>query len=86
MRALRPRILKGVRFALFLALAHLRRRPLQTALALGGVGVGVAVLLAALSLANGFTSGLVRATLKATLTWSSFAWGRGFPLCLPILR
>ncbi len=54
-----------MRFALFLALAHLRRRPLQTALALLGVGVGVAVLLAALSLTNGFVSGLVRATLKA---------------------
>ncbi|WP_117237549.1 ABC transporter permease [Thermus sediminis] len=54
-----------MRFALFLALAHLRRRPLQTGLALLGIGVGVAVLLAALSLVNGFTSGLVRATLKA---------------------
>ncbi|TBH17486.1 FtsX-like permease family protein [Thermus thermamylovorans] len=54
-----------MRFALFLALAHLRRRPLQTGLALLGVGVGVAVLLAALSLTNGFTGGLVRATLKA---------------------
>ncbi|WP_038048074.1 ABC transporter permease [Thermus caliditerrae] len=54
-----------MRFALFLALAHLRRRPFQTALALLGVGVGVAVLLAALSLTNGFVSGLVRATLKA---------------------
>lgn len=54
-----------MRFALFLALAHLRRRPLQTALALLGVGVGVAVLLTALSLTNGFVSGLVRATLKA---------------------
>jgi len=54
-----------VRFAFFLALAHLRRRPLQTGLALLGVGVGVAVLLTALSLTNGFVSGLVRATLKA---------------------
>ncbi len=54
-----------VRLALFLALAHIRRRPLQSALALLGVGVGVAVLLVALALANGFTEGLVRATLKA---------------------
>ncbi|MGC8876291.1 ABC transporter permease [Thermus sp.] len=68
-----------MRFALFLALAHLRRRPLQTALALGGVGVGVAVLLAALSLANGFTSGLVRATLKAYPHLVLFRLGEGLP-------
>ncbi|WP_337844869.1 FtsX-like permease family protein [Thermus sp.] len=54
-----------MRFALFLALAHIRRRPLQSGLALLGVGVGVAVLLLALSLTNGFVDGLVRATLKA---------------------
>ncbi|GGN06735.1 ABC transporter permease [Thermus composti] len=54
-----------MRFALFLAWAHLRRRPLQSGLALSGVGVGVAVLLVALSLTNGFVDGLVRATLKA---------------------
>jgi len=54
-----------VRFALFLAWAHIWRRPLQSALAVLGVGVGVGVLLVALSLANGFMDGLVRATLKA---------------------
>ena len=54
-----------MRFALFLAWAHIWRRPLQSALAVLGVGVGVGVLLVALSLANGFMDGLVRATLKA---------------------
>ncbi len=54
-----------MRFALFLVLAHLRRRPLETLLSLLGVGVGVAVLLVALALTNGFVDGLVRATLKA---------------------
>ncbi|MCS6867119.1 MAG: FtsX-like permease family protein [Thermus sp.] len=68
-----------MRFALFLALAHLRRRPLQTALALLGVGVGVAVLLAALSLTNGFVSGLVRATLKAYPHLVLFSLGQDLP-------
>lgn len=54
-----------MRFALFLAWAQIWRRPLQSALAVLGVGVGVGVLLVALSLANGFMDGLVRATLKA---------------------
>jgi lipoprotein-releasing system permease protein len=68
-----------VRFALFLALAHLKRRPLQTGLALLGIGVGVAVLLAALSLTNGFTDGLVRATLKAYPHLVLFSFGEELP-------
>ncbi|WP_022798316.1 FtsX-like permease family protein [Thermus islandicus] len=68
-----------MRFALFLALAHLKRRPLQTALALLGIGVGVAVLLAALSLTNGFTSGLVKATLKAYPHLVLFRLGEELP-------
>lgn len=68
-----------MRFALFLALAHLKRRPLQTGLALLGIGVGVAVLLAALSLTNGFTDGLVRATLKAYPHLVLFSFGEELP-------
>ncbi|KHG65339.1 ABC transporter permease [Thermus sp. 2.9] len=69
-----------MRFALFLAWAHLTRRPLQTSLALLGVGVGVAVLLAALSLTNGFVSGLVRATLKAYPHLVLFSFTEDLPL------
>ena len=51
---------------LYLALAHVRRRGLQTALTLGGVAVGVAVLIVALSLTNGFIDELLDSTLRAT--------------------
>lgn len=54
-----------MRFALFLALRYLLRRRTQSLIGLLGIGVGVAVLLTALSLANGFTTGLIRASLKA---------------------
>lgn len=51
---------------LYLALAHVRRRGLQTTLTLGGVAVGVAVLIVALSLTNGFIDELLSSTLRAT--------------------
>ncbi|MDR9391475.1 MAG: FtsX-like permease family protein [Trueperaceae bacterium] len=51
---------------LYLALAHVRRRGLQTTLTLGGVAVGVAVLITALSLTNGFIDELLSSTLRAT--------------------
>lgn len=51
---------------LFLALAHVRRRLLQSALTIGGVAVGVGVLILALSLTNGFVDELLRSTLRAT--------------------
>lgn len=51
---------------LFLALRHIRRRPLQSGLTIAGVAVGVMVLITALSLTNGFIDELVRSTLTAT--------------------
>lgn len=51
---------------LYLALAHVRRRGLQTTLTVGGVAVGVAVLITALSLTNGFIDELLSSTLRAT--------------------
>lgn len=51
---------------LYLALAHVRRRVLQTVLTVGGVAVGVAVLILALSLTNGFIDELLESTLRAT--------------------
>jgi lipoprotein-releasing system permease protein len=54
------------RFVLFLALRHVRRRPLQSSLTIAGVAVGVMVLITALSLTNGFIDELVRSTLQAT--------------------
>ncbi|MEX2540435.1 MAG: FtsX-like permease family protein [Trueperaceae bacterium] len=54
------------RFVLFLALRHVRRRPLQSSLTVAGVAVGVMVLITALSLTNGFIDELVRSTLQAT--------------------
>jgi len=51
---------------LYLALAHVRRRVLQSTLTIGGVAVGVAVLILALSLTNGFIDELLSSTLRAT--------------------
>lgn len=49
-----------------LACAHLRRRRTQNLLTVLGIAVGVMVLIAALSLTNGFTRALVDATLRAS--------------------
>jgi len=54
-----------VRFAWFLALKHLTFRKTQSLITVLGVAAGVAVLTTALSLTNGFTTGLVEATLRA---------------------
>ena len=53
-------------FPLFIALKHIRKRALQSALTVLGVAVGVMVLVTALSLTNGFISELIRSTLRAT--------------------
>ncbi len=55
-----------MRFALFLAVKGIRHRRLQSLAAVLGVAAGVAVVTTALSLTNGFTEELIRATLKAT--------------------
>ncbi len=54
-----------MRFAWFLALKHLTFRKTQSLITILGVAAGVAVLTTALSLTNGFTAGLVAATLRA---------------------
>ncbi|WP_293179947.1 FtsX-like permease family protein, partial [Oceanithermus sp.] len=54
-----------MRFAWFLALKHLRYRKTQSLITVLGVAAGVAVLTTALSLTNGFTQGLIDATLRA---------------------
>ncbi|WP_293912320.1 FtsX-like permease family protein [Deinococcus sp.] len=51
---------------LTLARAHLRRRRTQNLSTVLGIAVGVMVLIAALSLTNGFTGALVQATLRAS--------------------
>jgi len=51
---------------LYLALAHVRKRVLQSTLTVLGVAVGVAVLILALSLTNGFIDELLESTLRAT--------------------
>ena len=56
----------SVPFPLFIALKHIRKRALQSALTVLGVAVGVMVLVTALSLTNGFISELIRSTLRAT--------------------
>lgn len=53
-------------FAWTLARAHLARRRTQNLLTVLGIAVGVMVLIAALSLTNGFTRALVDATLRAS--------------------
>ncbi len=55
-----------MRFALFLAFKHVKKRRWQSLAAILGVAGGVAVIVTALSLTNGFSRELVRATLKAT--------------------
>jgi len=55
-----------VRFALLLALKGIRHRKLQSLVAILGVAAGVAVVTTALSLTNGFSAELIRATLKAS--------------------
>lgn len=50
----------------FLACRHVRARGLQSGLTVAGVAVGVAVLLVALSLTNGFVDELIASTLRAT--------------------
>ncbi len=61
-------------FIPFLAIRHIRRRPLQSTLTVLGVAVGVMVLVTALSLTNGFIDELISSTLRATphVTLSSF--------------
>jgi len=54
-----------VRFAWFLAQKHLRFRKTQSLITVLGVAAGVMVLTTALSLTNGFTQGLIDATLRA---------------------
>lgn len=58
----------------FLALRHIRRRLLQSILTMLGVMIGVAALIIALSLTNGFVDELISSTLKATphITLNSF--------------
>lgn len=58
-----------------LARAHLSRRRTQNVLTILGIAVGVMVLIAALSLTNGFTGSLIDATLRASphLSITSFA-------------
>lgn len=58
-----------------LARAHLTRRKLQNTLTVLGIAVGVMVLIAALSLTNGFTRALIDATLRASphLSITSYA-------------
>lgn len=59
---------------IFLALRHIRRRLLQSILTMLGVMIGVAALIIALSLTNGFVDELISSTLKATphITLNSF--------------
>ncbi len=59
---------------LTIALAHLRHRRTQNVITVLGVAVGVMVLIAALSLTNGFSRALVDATLRATPQLSLTAW------------
>ncbi len=54
-----------MRFAWFLARKHLRFRKTQSLITVLGVAAGVMVLTTALSLTNGFTQGLINATLRA---------------------
>lgn len=65
----------------YLAWRHVRRRGLQSALTVTGVAIGVAVLIIALSLTNGFIDELVTSTLRATpmLTLQSYLPGETLP-------
>ena len=61
-----PLVDRMARLVPFLARRHVRARGLQSGLTVAGVAVGVAVLLVALSLTNGFVDELVSSTLRAT--------------------
>ncbi len=65
----------------YLAWRHVRRRGLQSGLTVLGVAVGVAVLIIALSLTNGFIDELIHSTLEATpmLALQSYAAGDTLP-------
>ncbi|HEX7039388.1 MAG TPA: ABC transporter permease [Trueperaceae bacterium] len=65
----------------YLALKHVRRRLLQSSLTVAGVATGVAVLIVALSLTNGFIDELVTSTLRATpmVTLQSYLAGDTLP-------
>ncbi len=65
----------------YLAVKHVRRRLLQSGLTVAGVAVGVAVLIVALSLTNGFIDELVTSTLRATpmVTLQSYLPGDTLP-------
>lgn len=65
----------------YLATRHVRRRALQSSLTVAGVAVGVAVLIIALSLTNGFIDELISSTLRATpmLTLQSYVPGETLP-------
>jgi len=60
--------------ARLLSVAHLKQRRAQNAITVLGIAVGVMVLIAALSLTNGFTRSLIDATLRASphLTLTAF--------------
>jgi len=88
--ALQPYSLPGVSRPLvpYLALKHVRRRLLQSGLTVAGVAVGVAVLIVALSLTNGFIDELVTSTLRATpmVTMQSYLPGDTLPNDAAILQ
>lgn len=69
------------RFIPFLAWRHVRRRPMQSLLTTLGVAVGVAALIIALSLTNGFIDELITSTLRATpmVSLQSFTSGGSVP-------
>ncbi|TSA84492.1 ABC transporter permease [Deinococcus detaillensis] len=73
---------------LTLARAHLRRRRTQNLSTVLGIAVGVMVLIAALSLTNGFTGALIQATLRATphLSLTRFTPGGADPEMEKALR
>lgn len=68
-------------FVLFLAWRHVRRRALQSTITMAGVAVGVAVLIIALSLTNGFIDELIGSTLQATphVTLQPYVAGERLP-------
>lgn len=76
------------RFIPFLAWRHVRRRPVQSILTTLGVATGVAALIIALSLTNGFISELITSTLRATpmVTLQSFIPGESVPFSEDVLE
>ena len=63
--------------ALTLAAAHLKHRRTQNVITVLGVAVGVMVLIAALSLTNGFSRALIDTTLRATPQLTLRGWTPG---------